>query len=179
MSPGSTEPGALLDVDEYKEIAGRFPRWGFKNDLIGIMCGLCRDKPETVYDNFVGEFGAESGLDGKGGSKEEFSKVDEERRGFLPMLLRALNRPAEWEACDMIISSGRRRRELLSIAADDVHYPTDVFIQTAAPNAYAKPLRDLRELRRDREASSVVSTNHPLIKKLSPSVNPDPKLSPV
>lgn len=38
------------------------------------MCGLCAWKPATTYDNFVGEYGVEYGLDGKGTGKEEFAK---------------------------------------------------------------------------------------------------------
>jgi hypothetical protein len=38
------------------------------------MCGLCALKPGTTYDNFVGKYGAEYGLDGKGTGKEEFAQ---------------------------------------------------------------------------------------------------------
>ncbi|KAK5049006.1 hypothetical protein LTR84_005428 [Exophiala bonariae] len=64
----------LITVDEFKAIVGAFPRLGFKDQFIGIMCGLCAYKPETTYDNFVGEWGCEFGLDGKGTGKEEYAK---------------------------------------------------------------------------------------------------------
>jgi len=38
------------------------------------MCGICALKPGTTYDNFIGEYGVEYGLDGKGTGKEEFAK---------------------------------------------------------------------------------------------------------
>ena len=55
---GPNMPGGLITVDEYKETVRAYPRLGFAGELKGIMCGLCRDKPETTYDNFVGHFGA-------------------------------------------------------------------------------------------------------------------------
>ncbi|KAK5656082.1 hypothetical protein OQA88_5221 [Cercophora sp. LCS_1] len=97
MPPGSTEPGALISVAEYREILQAFPRAGFKDDLVTICCGLCRDKRETVWDNFVGEFGAEYGIDGLGGDKEEFAAEFEARRNALPFLMGGLERSAEFE----------------------------------------------------------------------------------
>lgn len=64
----------LITVDEYKEIVGAFPRLGFKDQFLEIMCGLCAYKPETTYDNFVADFGCEFGIDGKGTGKEQFAK---------------------------------------------------------------------------------------------------------
>jgi len=95
--PGNTQAGSVIPVDAFKEIVTRFPRAGFSGDLINTMCGLCRDKPDTVYDNFVGEFGAAYGLDGQGGGKEEFAKIYEERHQVMPMLLGGLNMTKEWE----------------------------------------------------------------------------------
>jgi hypothetical protein len=71
-------PG-VVSVDEYKEVVQAFPRLGFKDELIKIMCGLCHDKPETTHDNFVSMFGMEYGLDGKGRDREEFTKTCRER----------------------------------------------------------------------------------------------------
>lgn len=64
----------LITVDEYKEIVGAFPRFGFKDQFLKIMCGLFALKPETTYHNFVGDFSSEYGIDGKGTAKEEFAK---------------------------------------------------------------------------------------------------------
>ena len=52
---------------------------GFKEDLIKNMCWLCREKPETTFDNFVSLFALEFGLDGKGQGKEDFKKEYEAR----------------------------------------------------------------------------------------------------
>lgn len=95
--PGSTEPGQLILVEEYTEIVSAFPRAGFKGDMIGIMCGLCRNKKETTWDNYVGEFGAEFGLDGKGSGKEEFAAEYEARRNIMPTLLASLDKIAQWD----------------------------------------------------------------------------------
>lgn len=104
--PGSTEPGGLISVEEYTEIVRAFPRAGFKGELIGIMCGLCRDKKETTFDNFVGEFGAEFGLDGKGGGKDEFAAEYEARRGVMPTLLANLDRIARWDGEAQDVTQG-------------------------------------------------------------------------
>lgn len=77
---GPNTAGGFITVEEYKEIEGAFPRENFEDDWIGIMCGLCKDKKDTVFDNFVGEFGREFGLDGHGAQKEEFRKEWEDRR---------------------------------------------------------------------------------------------------
>lgn len=74
FGPNLPLPGNLITVEEYKEIVHAFPRSNFKNELIHIMCGLCRDKPHTTFDNFVADFGVIYGLDGNGTGKEEFLK---------------------------------------------------------------------------------------------------------
>ena len=51
-------PGTITK-DEWAAIVAKFPRSGFRDGVVGVMCGLCRTKPETTYDNFVGEFGEE------------------------------------------------------------------------------------------------------------------------
>jgi len=78
VGPHLPLPGNLISVDEYKEIVHLFPRLGFKEELRNIMCGLCRDKPETTFDNFVGQFGLIYGLDGTGGGREEYAKTAEQ-----------------------------------------------------------------------------------------------------
>ena len=76
----------IITPDEYKAIVQAYPREGFKEDLIDIMCGLCREKKETTFDNFVSEFGRKRGLDGKGTGKEKFIKECDERSLFEAMM---------------------------------------------------------------------------------------------
>ena len=61
-----------------------------------IMCGLCKTKPATTFDNFVSEFGAEFGLDGKGAEREKFQEELGKYKA-LPLLLGNLDRNAEFE----------------------------------------------------------------------------------
>ena len=75
--------GQFLTEEEYQKIVDELPRLGLKEGIREIMCGLCRNKPETTvsvldspsfllfrcriwlrgvdfhqqYDNFVGQFG--------------------------------------------------------------------------------------------------------------------------
>ncbi|KAK3632476.1 hypothetical protein LTR56_016358 [Elasticomyces elasticus] len=49
-------PGTMT-VEEYNAIVAKYPRQGFRDGVKEIMCGLCRTKPETTYDNFVADFG--------------------------------------------------------------------------------------------------------------------------
>ncbi|RFU80685.1 metal dependent phosphohydrolase [Trichoderma arundinaceum] len=72
--PPGSERNDLITVEEYHAVMKLFPRAGF--DFEGFknaLCTLCREKPATTYDNFVGEFGRKYGLDGNGKGKEEFS----------------------------------------------------------------------------------------------------------
>lgn len=54
---GPETPGGVITVDEYREIIKAYPRIGFLEQTTEILCGLCKTKPETTYDNFVGDFG--------------------------------------------------------------------------------------------------------------------------
>jgi hypothetical protein len=72
LGPGYN--GYPITVEENKEIVDAFPRLGFKEQFLEIMCGLCAFKPGTAFDNFVGDYGVEYGLDGKGTGKDEFAK---------------------------------------------------------------------------------------------------------
>jgi hypothetical protein len=71
---GPNLPGYQITTEENQEIVDAFPRLGFKEQFLDIMCGLCALKPSTTYDNFVGDYGVEYGLDGKGTGKEEFAR---------------------------------------------------------------------------------------------------------
>ncbi|KUJ08838.1 metal dependent phosphohydrolase [Mollisia scopiformis] len=71
---GPNYPGYPITIEENKEIVDAFPRLGFKEQFLDIMCGLCALKPGTTYDNFVADYGVEFGLDGKGTDKEDFAK---------------------------------------------------------------------------------------------------------
>ena len=63
-------PGGIVSVDELKEIVKAYPRLEFAGELNKIMCGLCKNKPETTYDNFVALFGVRD----VPGYKEEWEK---------------------------------------------------------------------------------------------------------
>lgn len=94
--PSDDKLGGVITVEEHREIARAFPREGFQKEFVGIMCGLCRDKPATVVDNFVGEFGVVYGLDGEGGGREEWEgKVREGR--LVGRLMGGLERALELE----------------------------------------------------------------------------------
>ncbi|KAI1293361.1 metal dependent phosphohydrolase [Xylaria venustula] len=75
-------PGAVITVDEFREIAAAFPYVGFGEESAkAIFCGLCRDKPSSTFESFVSGFGREFGLDGKGGGKEEYTRAWEKAAG--------------------------------------------------------------------------------------------------
>ncbi|UKZ74870.1 hypothetical protein TrVFT333_002540 [Trichoderma virens FT-333] len=78
FSPGVSKE-SLITVEEYHAVMKLFPRAGFDyNGFKGVMCALCREKPETTYDNFVGFFGRKWGIDGNGKGKEEFTAAMDE-----------------------------------------------------------------------------------------------------
>ena len=52
-------PGGALPTSEWQVIVNEFPRNGFKSGTVKLMCSFCRTKPETTYNNFVGDFGEE------------------------------------------------------------------------------------------------------------------------
>ncbi|KAJ5631799.1 uncharacterized protein N7484_011899 [Penicillium longicatenatum] len=52
--PGGNGP---LTSEIFNEVVSVFPRKNFKEGVREIMCDLCKAKPQTTYDNFVGEFG--------------------------------------------------------------------------------------------------------------------------
>lgn len=47
----------LLTWEEWEGVVKEYPRLGLKDGVRDILCGFCRDKPETTYDNIVGSFG--------------------------------------------------------------------------------------------------------------------------
>ena len=49
--------GGHLRWDAYNLIIEELPRLGMVEGITEIMCHLCRTKPQTTYDNFVGQFG--------------------------------------------------------------------------------------------------------------------------
>ena len=71
-------PGNFVSVDEHMEVVQSFPRLGLHDQIVSIMCGICKHKPETTFDNFVSGFGVKYGYDGKGEGKEEFAAKLEE-----------------------------------------------------------------------------------------------------
>ncbi|KAK5114215.1 hypothetical protein LTR85_010280 [Meristemomyces frigidus] len=50
-------PGGLLTWDEYNAVVKEFPRLGLMKGVKDNMLHLCKTKPETTYDNTVGEWG--------------------------------------------------------------------------------------------------------------------------
>jgi hypothetical protein len=82
---------AAVTRDEWKAVVRAFPRGEFAPDgFKGIICGLCARKPQTTFNNFVGQFGLKFGYDGKGTGKEEFAEKAEEA-GLVNMLLTSLD----------------------------------------------------------------------------------------
>lgn len=86
------EEEPIITVEEYRAVTALFPRGDFARDGVQRkLCALCRRKPDTTYDNFVGLFGKEFGCDRQGAGKEEFTRQWEMRQS--PMfLLQALDR---------------------------------------------------------------------------------------
>lgn len=93
---GHKMPGGLFTLEEQKDIVAAFPGLGFADELVHIMCGLCRDKPDTTYDNFVSEFGKVYGTDGKGSGKVEYQQ-EVEAHSFVNNLFDVLKSNEEEE----------------------------------------------------------------------------------
>ncbi|KAK2616363.1 hypothetical protein QQS21_000797 [Conoideocrella luteorostrata] len=91
--PDGTGKLNIITVEEYHAVMTLFPRAGFTIEgFKQVVCGFCRDKPATTYDNFVGVMGTRYGTDGKGAGKEEFKKAWEDNQvvGWLVTGLTAL-----------------------------------------------------------------------------------------
>ncbi|KAI1341648.1 hypothetical protein F5Y15DRAFT_413578 [Xylariaceae sp. FL0016] len=86
-------PGQVITEAEYREVTSHFPLAGFgREGCKEILCGLCGERPGGTYDNFVGWFGVECGVDGKGTGKEEYKrKWEEENRKVSEKLLMGLD----------------------------------------------------------------------------------------
>ncbi|KAK8145569.1 hypothetical protein G3M48_004250 [Beauveria asiatica] len=81
----------LITLDEYAAVMALFPRAGFTVDgFTHLMCGICRNKGATTFDNFVGDFGAQYGLDAAGTGKEAFSQARADAN-IINLLLGGLN----------------------------------------------------------------------------------------
>ena len=100
---GPNFPSGAITEEMYKEVTASFPLAGFKDDLIQIMCGLCREKKETTFDNFVSEFGRVYGMDGKGEGKDEFIKECNEK-SFVDFLVGGLTECEKLEATPKHVS---------------------------------------------------------------------------
>ncbi|KAI1608568.1 hypothetical protein EDD37DRAFT_640871 [Exophiala viscosa] len=96
MGPNLPLPGNPITVEKYKEIVGAFPRVGFSDEVVNTLCGLCREKPETTFENFVSGFGKTYGLDGKGGGKEEWIMKCEDN-DITKRLMGGLQACKQWE----------------------------------------------------------------------------------
>jgi hypothetical protein len=76
-NPTTDAIGTVITIEEFREVLGAFPYAGFgEQGVRGILCGLCRDKPATTFDNFVGKVGSgrefDLDLDGKGKDREVY-----------------------------------------------------------------------------------------------------------
>ncbi|KAK5994843.1 hypothetical protein PT974_03229 [Cladobotryum mycophilum] len=83
----------LITREEYRAVTKLFPRSGFTYEgLKQTMCEICRTKPNTTYDNFVGDFGVRFGIDREGSGKDEFVEEVEKARfvNFSKLALDAL-----------------------------------------------------------------------------------------
>ena len=49
--------GGHLTWEAWNVVVKELPRLGMKEGVREICCRLCRTKPETTYDNFVGQYG--------------------------------------------------------------------------------------------------------------------------
>lgn len=96
LGPNIPLPGAPISVEEYKEVVSLFPRLDFKNELREIFCGMCREKPETTFDNFVSEYGRLYGLDGKGKNRDKWIEQCQ-ARSFVGMMEGGLTACEQWE----------------------------------------------------------------------------------
>ncbi|KAJ5166094.1 uncharacterized protein N7482_004875 [Penicillium canariense] len=69
--PGGKGP---LAWEAFNEVVEIFPRENFKEGVKVILCDLCRKKPNTTYDNFVGDFGEKyvEGYDRTGKKASDF-----------------------------------------------------------------------------------------------------------
>jgi len=47
----------LLKRKVWEDVGKEFPRTGFKDGVTEMLCGLCREKPGTTYDNWVADWG--------------------------------------------------------------------------------------------------------------------------
>jgi hypothetical protein len=56
--PGQNSYQGLLSKEVWDEVIKEFPRADFKDGVIEILCGLCKAKPATTYDNWVADWGA-------------------------------------------------------------------------------------------------------------------------
>ncbi|KAI1759112.1 hypothetical protein GGR53DRAFT_524112 [Hypoxylon sp. FL1150] len=79
--------GVVITEDEYRDVLSHFPLAGFTTEgCKAIMCGLCRDKPESTFDNFVSGFGVRFGIDGKGKGRDEYRRAREQQEFATKML---------------------------------------------------------------------------------------------
>ncbi|GME53358.1 hypothetical protein C8J57DRAFT_1296538 [Neofusicoccum parvum] len=57
QGPDRTVPAGILSWEEYDAVVKEYPRLGLMSEVKELMCGFCRTKPQTTYDNTVGEWG--------------------------------------------------------------------------------------------------------------------------
>ncbi|KAH8816947.1 hypothetical protein F5884DRAFT_748425 [Xylogone sp. PMI_703] len=54
---GPDMTNGLLTQKEFDMVVKEFPRLNIREGLVDLMCQLCKTKPETTYDNWVGDIG--------------------------------------------------------------------------------------------------------------------------
>ena len=56
-NPAVDGTAQLITREEFTEVVRAYPRLGFKEELKGIVCGLCVSKPEATFGNFAEDYG--------------------------------------------------------------------------------------------------------------------------
>jgi hypothetical protein len=82
--------GPLITLNEFRAVRSVAPPVGWNAEGIkDVLCYICKTKPATTFDNFVGAYGRTYGIDAKGAGKEEFAKAMDEAtdRASLTMAL--------------------------------------------------------------------------------------------
>ncbi|KAH7905754.1 hypothetical protein BJ138DRAFT_1164156 [Hygrophoropsis aurantiaca] len=81
---GPHHPSGMITVEEFKEVVRAFPRAGYREEIPRNTCAMCVEKPETTYDNAVGELGLKLGVEGYK-EKWEHNRMSDMLLGSLEM----------------------------------------------------------------------------------------------
>ena len=72
---GPGEGKGIVSREQWDVVVKEWPRNGMLGGIKETLCGLCRRKPATTYDNWVGQYG-ERYLHGEGYSLEKKRVID-------------------------------------------------------------------------------------------------------